>query len=143
VPEFDVSLAWWNQDFERREADEAAMRRHFPRFALDTEDGEYFWVGTIDSGRGTFRVGIVPRLDGCLPGVVPLNRRLSRNEGRRQRQSPHLYDSGSLCVAAQSNWDPTRHMTATAVGWTAHWFAAYTVWRLGGKWPTEGYGRVA
>lgn len=137
-----LSAAWWNQDVERRQADESAMRKYFPRFALYAEDGEYLWAGAIDSGRGTFRVGVAPRPNGSLPIVVPLNHTLARHEGRRLKRSPHLYDSGSLCIAALSDWDPARHTTATAVGWTSHWFAAYTVWRMSGQWPTEGYGRA-
>lgn len=138
-----LASAWWNRDVERRRRDEAAMRMYFPGFALHAEGDEYLWSGVIDSGRGTFRVGIVPRVDGSLPLVISLNRTLGRHEGRRFKRSPHLYDSGSLCVAAFSDWDPARHTTATAVGWTAHWFAAYTVWRMSGRWPTEGYGRAA
>jgi hypothetical protein len=139
----DLTSAWWNQDVKRRQADEAAMQKYFPGVALHAEDGEYLWFGTIDSGRGTFKVGVAPRIDGSLPIVISLNRTLARNEGGRQRWSPHLYDSGSLCVAAFSDWDPARHTTATAVGWAAHWFAAYTIWRMSGEWPTEGYGRAA
>jgi hypothetical protein len=43
-------------------------------------------------------------------------------------------------VADTSDWDPQVHTTATAIAWAAHWFAAYTGWRIaGGPWPTEGY----
>ena len=66
---------------------------------------------------------------------------LGRYEGRRFRRPPHLYDSGALCVAATSDWDQERHTTATAVAWGAHWFAAYTEWRMGGHWPTDGFVR--
>ena len=51
----------------------------------------------------------------------------------------HLYLSGNLCVADISDWRPGEHTSATAIAWAAHWYAAYTDWRLGGPWPTDGY----
>ena len=135
--------AWWNTDKRRRDADEAVMRTFFPNFELCLDNDDYVWIGDIDSGRGTFKVAIAHRVDGGLPLVASLSRKnLTRREGRRDRRSPHLYDSGMLCVAAQSDWDPTQHTTATVVAWTAHWFAAYTVWWMSGVWPTDGYGQV-
>ena len=140
----DFSAAWWNTDEKRRSKDETAMRTFFPNFKLHTENDDYVWIGDINSGRGTFKVAIVHRADGELPLVASLSKKnFTRMEGRRSRRSPHLYDSGLLCVAAQSDWNPTRHTSATVVGWTAHWFAAYTVWSMSGVWPTDGYGQVA
>lgn len=133
------SGAWW-ENAEARARDTAAMAAAFPTFRLDDGDGGYDWRGVIDTGRGRFRVAIIGSPRGRLPQVVPLQpRSFSRHEGRTLRRSPHLYDSGNLCVAAQDDWDAEHHTTATVVGWTAHWLAAYTDWRLGGPWPTAGY----
>ncbi len=135
--------AWWNTDLEARAADEKSMRAHFPGFSLHSEDGDYSWSGKINTGRGTFAILVLPQVDRSLPSVVPRIRNLGRPEGRRLRRPPHLYSSGALCIAATTDWDPTRHTTATAVAWAAHWFAAYTEWRMRGYWPTDGYGAVA
>jgi hypothetical protein len=135
--------AWWNTDLEARAADEKSMRAHFPGFSLHNEDGDYSWSGKINTGRGTFAILVLPQVDRSLPSVVPKIRNLGRPEGRRLRRPPHLYNSGAICIAATTDWDPTRHTTATAVAWAAHWFAAYTEWRIRGYWPTDGYGAVA
>ena len=55
------------------------------------------------------------------------------------RLAEHLYLSGNLCVADTADWDPAKHTSVTAIAWAAHWYAAYTDWRIGGMWPTEGY----
>jgi hypothetical protein len=135
--------AWWNTDLEARAADENSMRTHFPGFSLHSENGDYFWSGKINTGRGTFAILVLPHVDRSLPSVVPGIKNLGRPEGRRLRRPPHMYNSGALCVAAATDWDPSRHTTATAVAWAAHWFAAYTEWRMRGYWPTGGYGAVA
>jgi hypothetical protein len=135
--------AWWNTDQEARASDIDSMRTHFPGFLLHSQNGDYFWTGKINTGRGTFAVLILPHVDRSLPSIVPKIRNLGRAKGRRLCKPPHLYDSGALCVAATTDWDPARHSTATAVAWAAHWFAAYTEWRIRGYWPADGYGAVA
>jgi hypothetical protein len=142
-PRNKYDKAWWSTDLEARALDENSMRTHFPGFSLHSENGDYFWSGKINTGRGMFAILVLPHVDHSLPSVVPSNKNLGRPEGRRLRKPPHLYNSGALCVAAATDWDPSRHTTATAVGWAAHWFAAYTEWRMRGYWPTDGYGAVA
>ncbi len=132
--------AWWD-DPAARDADIADVNRAFPGFRLDQRDGGHAWTGTIDTGRGTFDVTVVADPAGGLPTIVPVTPRvLGRNEGRRGfRPAPHLYLSGNLCVADTSDWHQGEHTSATAIAWAAHWYAAYTDWRLGGPWPTDGY----
>ena len=139
----EYDKAWWNTELESRVADENSMRTRFPGFSVHRENGDYFWSGTINTGRGTFAILVLPHVDRSLPSIVPEIKTLGRPEGRRLRRPPHLYNSGALCVAAATDWDPSRHTTATAVAWAAHWFAAYTEWRMRGYWPTDGYGAVA
>lgn len=132
--------AWWNLDPTLLEVDQVAVRAAFPSFRVSRDDGNYRWAGVINTGRGRFRVGVVGNPTGGIPYVGPLlPRRLGRHEGARWRPSPHLYVSGGLCVAEAKDWIPERHTTATVVAWAAHWLAAYTDWRLGGPWPTDGY----
>jgi len=135
--------AWWNLDIEAREADQKAMAHHFPNFVQFGEDGDYAYGGEIDTGKGRFQIFVLPQIDHSLPSVVPLKKDLGRQVGRRLQRPLHVYNSGHLCVADVSDWDPSRHTTATAVGWAAHWFAAYTEWRITGRWPTEGFGAAA
>jgi len=139
-PSTNTPFAWW-RDADARAADCAAVARAFPGFTLDEADGEFTWRGTLDTGRGRFVIDVVADAAGSLPRIIPVSPRvLGRNEGRRGfRPSPHLYTSGHLCVANATDWDAANHTTATAIAWAAHWFAAYTDWRLGGRWPTEGY----
>jgi hypothetical protein len=140
----DTSVPWWIEDPDARAADVAAMREQFPGFTLFGDDGEYAYGGTIDTGRGRFECLVVPMPDRSLPSVVSLRKNLGRDEGQRSVKAPHTYLSGRLCIADTADWDADRHTTATAVAWTAHWFAAYTEWRLlGGAWPTEGLRVVA
>lgn len=136
--------AWWNTDADARRRDIEAMSNAFPSFILFDEEDDYWYGGQIDTGRGKFLISVSPRSNGAMPSIRLVNKfKLGRQEGRRWRTSPHLYDSGALCVAGQDDWDPEVHTTATVVAWTAHWFAAYTEWRMSGVWPTEGYGRNA
>ncbi len=112
----------------------------FPSFQLDRDNGSYTWQGVLDTGHGRYRIEVVGNRTGGMPFIRSLQpRRLGRNEGARWRPSPHLYTSGGLCVAETTDWIPGQHTTATAIAWAAHWLAAYTVWRIGGPWPTEGY----
>lgn len=137
--------AWWDDERELSRHREA-MQRAFPEFSYfpAEEDAPPCWIGDINSGRGTFRVGIVARADGGLPFVKLLgNKRLGVNAGRRWISSPHLYLNGNLCIADQSDWHPDEHTIATAVAWTAHWLAAYTEWRFARQWPVEGVHAVA
>ena len=139
-PATSTPSAWWH-DADARAADCCAVARAFPGFTLDDTDGEFTWRGTLDTGCGRFVIDVVADAAGGLPRIVPVSPRvLGRNEGRRGfRPSPHLYTNGHLCVADSTDWDAANHTTATAITWAAHWFAAYTDWRLGGRWPTEGY----
>jgi hypothetical protein len=119
----------------------AAVAVALPNFRLDDSDGAYTWHGIIDTGRGCFRIRVEGESERGMPMIVPIRpRALGRNEGQRGfRKSEHLYRNGNLCVADVVDWDPRAHTTATAIAWGAHWLAAYTDWRLGGPWPTEGY----
>src|ERR1700730_2055231 len=111
--------AWWNTDSGARAADENAMRAHFPSFSLHSSDEyDYLWIGTIDTGRGSFAVLVLPQVDRSLPSIVPKLKNLGRLEGRGLRRPPHLYNSGALCVAAAGYWDPAKHTTATPVALT-------------------------
>lgn len=135
--------AWWNADLDARAADEAAMAAHFPGFHQLGENDDYFFGGELNTGRGRFKIFVLPHVDRSLPSVVPLHKGLGRPMGRRLQRPPHLYTSGNLCIATNSDWNSSERTTATAVAWAAHWFAAYTEWRISGRWPTEGFGAAA
>lgn len=133
--------AWWD-DPAARAADVAAVHAAFPGFRLDDSDGGYAWHGVLDTGRGRFAITVVGSPERGLPQLVPVRpKALGRSEGSRGfRKSEHLYTSGNLCVAALEDWDAQHHTTDTAIAWAAHWFAAYTDWRMsGGSWPIDGY----
>lgn len=139
----DATAPWWD-DAVARAVDVAAVAAAFPGFTLDDTDGRYVWRGLIDTGRGRFTVEIVGSPSRSLPRVVPtMPHRLGRPEGRRFRKSDHLYLNGDLCVADQDDWLPAEHTTATVIAWAAHWYAAYTEWRMSGVWPTLGYSRAS
>ena len=132
--------AWWNLDPVRLKGDQAAVRAAFPSFQLNRDGGNYRWQGVLDTGRGRYRIAVAGNRAGGTPFIRPLEpHRLGRHEGARWRPSPHLYTGGGLCVAETTDWIPEQHTTATAIAWAAHWLAAYTDWRLGGPWPTDGY----
>ncbi|MFJ3940064.1 hypothetical protein [Streptomyces parvus] len=136
--------AWWNVDASARQRDIEAMSKAFPGFILFEEDDDFWYGGTIDTGRGKFLIAVLPQTNRSLPTIRLVSKfKLGRQEGRYWRRSPHLYDSGALCVAAVDDWNSEVHTTATATAWAAHWLAAYTEWRVSGVWPTEGYGRNA
>jgi hypothetical protein len=139
----DYADAWWNTDPDARAADEAAMARHFPQFVQAGKDGGYYYGGELNTGRGRYKILVLPHVDRSLPSVFPLHKGLGRPAGRRLQRPPHLYTSGGLCIANRADWRPGEHTTATAVGWAAHWFAAYTEWRITSRWPTEGFGAAA
>lgn len=137
--------AWWDDQNELSRHREA-MQKAFPEFLYFPAEGDAppCWIGDLNSGRGTFRVGIVARADHGLPFVKLLsNQKLGKAAGRRWIPSPHLYLNGNLCIADQSDWRPEEHTIATAVAWTAHWIAAYTEWRFSRQWPVEGVRAVA
>lgn len=142
-PRIDYSAAWWNTDVMARAADEAAMATHFPNFTQFGTDGDYAYFGELDTGRGRFKVVVLPHTDRSLPTVIPMHKGLGRPMGRKVQRPPHLYLSGNLCIASTTDWNSNEHTTATATAWAAHWFAAYTEWRITGRWPTEGYAAVA
>jgi hypothetical protein len=132
--------AWWNLNAGRREADKLAVITAFPGFTLNDTDGDYSWLGVIDTGHGRYQIEVEGHPAEGIPLIWPKQpRRLGRHEGGRWRQPPHLYLSGRLCVAETSDWLPEKHTTATAIAWAAHWLAAYTVWHTGSSWPTDGF----
>jgi hypothetical protein len=140
----DYTSAWWNTDNDARERDIEAMKTSFPGFEVIDSNGDLAYGGIIDTGRGRFPLLLMPQVDGSLPTAVTKSSvRLGRQEGRYWRKAPHLYLSGALCIADSRDWHPGDHTTATAGAWAAHWFAAYTEWRMSGVWPTDGYGIVA
>jgi hypothetical protein len=130
---------WWERDPALLEREKQAMDRAFPGFAFTEMGGRPAWQGEINSGRGRFGIIIVHRPDHGLPHVIPVNPSLfRRQEGRRVRKSLHLYADGRLCVADQSDWASGRDDASTVIGWAAHWLAAFTEWRITGRWPREG-----
>jgi hypothetical protein len=140
-PDDDVAgeSVWWDDPAQiGRHLD--AMQTAFPGFTyVPAEDGlGPCWVGTIDTGRGAFRVALMLRRDRGLPSVIVTGRRLGAQSGRRWTPSPHLYTSGSLCIADRADWHPEEHTVATATAWAAHWLAAYTEWRMSRRWPVDG-----
>lgn len=138
---------WWHADDVALQRHVSEMARYFPSFSYvpPTKDLAPTWIGTINTGRGSFRIAIVVRRDRGLPTVVPLGKvKFGRSVKGRWTPSPHLFTSGNLCVADRADWDPETHTAATATGWAAHWLAAYTEWRLTGRgWPVEGVARSA
>lgn len=135
---------WWDDETQLARHIEA-METSFPDFvyvAPDDDSGPC-WGGTIDTGRGKFEVGILPRRDQALPRVVVFNRRLGAQAGRKWQDSPHLYLNGNLCIADRNDWNPAEHTAATVTAWAAHWLAAYTEWRMSRRWPVEGVQAVA
>jgi hypothetical protein len=130
---------WWdNSALINRHIEE--MNKSFPGFVYLAADDEIppCWGGIIDTRRGQFEVLVMTRRDQGLPRVHVCNHRLGVNAGRRWQHPPHLFTSGSLCVADPSDWDPSQHTAATATAWAAHWLAAYTEWRIFRRWPVEG-----
>ena len=129
---------WWQTDAEQTR-DKAAMAEAFPSFTrLDNPERPPAWHGTIDTGYGRFDILIQHRLDHGLPYVVPISpSKRQREQGRRIARAPHLFDSGALCVADQSDWDSEEDTTATVVAWAAHWHACYVSWFSNGQWPTS------
>lgn len=145
-PEDDLAQQysdWWEEPTAlARHVD--AMRSSFPGFAyLPAEDGlPPSWGGIIDTGRGQFEVLVMTRRDQGLPRVHVTQPRLGASAGRRWQKPPHLYSSGSLCVADSGDWDPDRDTAATVTAWAAHWLAAYSEWRITRQWPVEGVDSV-
>ena len=138
------ATAWWDDEAQIT-GHVVAMEHSFPNFTYvpAEDDLSPCWIGDIDSGRGTFKVGIILRRDKGLPRVAVIGGpRLGVNAGRRWQRSPHLYDNGNLCVADQEDWNPEEHTAATVTAWAAHWLAAYTEWRILRRWPVEGVNAV-
>ncbi len=130
---------WWRDD-DGIVRHIHAMEKAFPGFVyVHSEDNPPSWVGTIDTGRGVFTIGVLLRRDEGLPSIFVISKqRLGVDVNGRFRRAPHLYDSGHLCVADQSDWDAVEHTAATATAWAAHWLAAFTEWRFTQKWPVDG-----
>ncbi|GAB16922.1 hypothetical protein GOEFS_017_00380 [Gordonia effusa NBRC 100432] len=136
---------WWNEG-PAINRHKKAMSESFPQFVFYSADNGRgpFWVGDIDTGRGRFTIGVILRREGGLPSVLVLKGgQLGARAGRRWIKSPHLYTSGNICVADQSDWDPERDTVATVTAWAAHWLAAYTEWRFARNWPVEGFAMPA
>jgi hypothetical protein len=138
-PVAERAAPWWKEEPALLEGEVAHMADAFPGFRVTSANGRPGWEGTINTGRGRFDVRLVHRPDHSIPRIeVVKPRRLERNAGRRTQRAPHVFDSGALCVASVQDWDPSRHDAVTAVAWTAHWLAVYSVWRTSGeKWPTQ------
>ena len=136
----DACHAWWEIDPELLVREALAMAVAFPTFRFLLVDGAPAWRGTLNTGRGRFEVTIVHRPDHRLPHVVPSRPGLfKRNSGGRTRRSPHLFDNDDLCVAGQADWKPAEHDATVVIGWTAHWLASFTEWRITGRgWPCPG-----
>jgi hypothetical protein len=132
-------LPWWDQHPELLASEQLAMGRAFPSFDLVEVDGRVGWRGELNTGRGRFEVTILHWPGRGLPQIVPTRPSLyGRRQGRRLVRSPHLFLNGNLCVARSQDWDPTRDDATTVVAWTAHWLAAFTEWRITGRWPCSG-----
>ncbi|THJ64728.1 hypothetical protein E8P82_14240 [Arthrobacter echini] len=134
---------WWD-DKDALLIHKDAMAVAFPGFAYvrPTEDQAPAWFGTINTGRGSFKVGVFLRRDGGLPSIRVFGPRLGAYSSGRWTASPHLYLNGNLCVADQSDWDAQKHTAVTATAWAAHWLSAYTEWRMSRRWPVEGVRHV-
>lgn len=130
---------WWDDPAELgRHLD--AVRKAFPGF-IYTEAASGFgprWTGKINTGRGTFTLEVELRADRSLPMLRVIGPKLGAFSSGRWVRSEHLYDSGNLCVADVDEWHADEHDAATAIGWGAHWLAAYTEWRMSRRWPTDG-----
>lgn len=141
MPPLDTGRRWWEMP-EVLDRDRQEMRVHFPEFReIPASEGlPPAWIGSIDTGYGRFSIAVCHRTDRSLPCVIPLApKQRRRSEGRFNKQSPHLYLNGHLCVAAADDWNPERDSIATVVAWTAHWHACYVEWHASGQWPTEGF----
>jgi hypothetical protein len=130
---------WWETAPDLLASERVHMAEAFPGFQFVDLDGKPGWEGTINSGRGLFEVRLTHRGDHSIPRIEVIRpHRLERRAGRHMQRAPHLFNSGAVCVARAEDWDAERHDAVTAVGWAAHWLAAYSVWRVSGeKWPTR------
>lgn len=141
-PEDEADDRWWLTDPAEVQRHLDAMAVAFPgwTFIAGDDDTPPAFGGALDTGRGRFDVLVLLRRDRGLPFAVVPDVRLGKHRGRLWKRSPHLYDSGALCIAAQSDWLPDEHTAATAVAWAAHWLANYTLWFVDSldRWPTEG-----
>ncbi|WIE57964.1 hypothetical protein DEI96_017700 [Curtobacterium sp. MCLR17_031] len=139
VLEHPSTRDWWTNGGELAR-DVEAMASAFPSFRIATEaDRPPVWEGTIDTGYGLFEIRIEHRFDHGLPRIIPIKpSRRGASRGGRFMRSPHLFDSGTLCVAEPSDWDPARDTSATVVAWAAHWHACYVMWFISGIWPSDG-----
>lgn len=136
---------WWD-DPDQVQRHVRAMEAAFPGFLLVPAEADLSpaWIGRVNTGRGSFTIAVVPRRDRGLPAIVPTKGlRLGAQAGRHWVPSPHLYTNGNLCIADRDDWNPAEHTVATATAWAAHWFAAYTEWRITRRWPIEGVNSVA
>jgi hypothetical protein len=129
---------WWEAD-GAMDSEREDMKTYFPGFEeISGPDGVPMWRGRIDTGRGTFEVTVVHRLDHGLPRVVPAKKSLGRSRRGVFVPPPHVYTSKNLCVADESDWNPARDNASAVVAWACHWFACYVDWFIGMPWPSEG-----
>ena len=136
-----TSVSHMSSDSALFARDRLEMSKFFPSFIEVTQaDGSPAWVGTIDTGRGSFPIRVEHRNGRALPRVIPIElTQRSRTRSGHTVKSPHLYLNGDLCVAGQDDWDPSTDSIATVVAWAGHWHAAYVEWFVTDNWPTEGY----
>lgn len=141
IPEVsDTSEFWWEVDAALDE-ERLNMQHRFPGFVEIQRPGRPpAWLGTIDTGYGSFEIRVDHRTDHGLPWVVPVSPTLrQRSAGGGVVKAPHLYTNGYLCIAAQDDWDPSRHDASTVVAWAAHWHAIYVGWRVSNRWLSSGW----
>lgn len=130
---------WWD-DPAQLYRHSRAVEQSFPRFLYTAPTSRFGprWTGAINTGRGTFTLEVELRADRTLPMLRVLGPKLGAFSSGRWVRSPHLYDSGNICVADREEWHPDEHDAATAIAWGAHWLAAYTEWRMSRIWPADG-----
>lgn len=140
-----ADTAWWD-DADELNRHVVTMKESFPHFLYLPADESHApcWAGEINTGRGRFNIGVVLRRDRGLPTITLISaQKLGMSSGRTWIPSPHLYLNGNPCVADRADWNPDEHTAATATAWAAHWFAAYTEWRIIRRWPVNGVRAVA
>lgn len=130
---------WWDES-AKLSRHRRAVEQSFPGFLFTAPSAEFGprWTGTINTGRGTFTLEVELRANHTLPMLRIIGPQLGAFSSGRWVRSPHLYDSGNICVADSDEWHPEEHDAATAIAWGAHWLAAYTEWRMSRIWPADG-----
>ena len=139
---------WWNTAYGRwrLEAEEQAMREHFPGFeTVLAEEGEtgkraIAWRGWLQSGlpggdRYLVYVAYCAGFPDLDPAVIIAAPELPG-------PTPHLLFGQAPCLYDHSGsargYDPASTTAATLVAWTALWIHAYETWKKTGTWPGRG-----